>query len=301
MMSQNGLSQVGLSQTSASEVHHVLQHHLEKRVPKFRRLWQQYRNAPTFIGTQRRLAQAGELPERLLKQPNQGQSQREIVIENDIAWRVHAMVDFMFGKSPVIQSRAKDPDKAKQIDDWLNQFINEHGGTALYQDMALLGAIYGHVDLIVHPAPAGSDYDRLGVMLQIVDPMRGAPILSPQNYRQMTGFLVCDETRPVATRSRTLLERLTRQRRDEGESVKRHLDIWMPEALYRYRFSSTSGSDLELVSKHPNVLARLPVVHIQNLAQPFYYEGLSEVESCWSRYRLSHLQQRDCVSLALQR
>ena len=36
--------------------------------------------------------------------------------------------------------------------------------------------------------------------------------------------------------------------------------------------------DNKLVSDSPNVLGVLPVVHVQNLPQPFFYEGLSEVE-----------------------
>ena len=36
-------------------------------------------------------------------------SRKEVVIENDIAWRVHTMVDFLFGKPVSIRSLARDP------------------------------------------------------------------------------------------------------------------------------------------------------------------------------------------------
>jgi hypothetical protein len=49
-------------------------------------------------------------------------------------------------------------------------------------------------------------------------------------------------------------------------------EILSPTAWQRYE-------DQQLVSEGKLPLGFLPVVHIQNIAQPFYYEGMSDVES----------------------
>ncbi len=79
-------------------------------------LWAYYRNeaAPAAPGVRGRLAQEVGLPTRITGIPSLGVSHddrsaaREIVIENDIAWRVHTMVDFMFGKPVQILSTSDD-------------------------------------------------------------------------------------------------------------------------------------------------------------------------------------------------
>ena len=48
-------------------------------------------------------------------------------------------------------------------------------------------------------------------------------------------------------------------------------EIVGPEVWQRYE-------NKELVGEGVNVLGVVPVVHIQNIAQPYYYEGLSDVE-----------------------
>ena len=66
-------------------------------------LWAYYRNeaARAAPGTRGRLAQEAGLPARITGAAGRGVSHddrsfaREIVIENDIAWRVHTMVDFL--------------------------------------------------------------------------------------------------------------------------------------------------------------------------------------------------------------
>ena len=72
----------------------LIDEHVCDTLPRLERLWDYYRNetkddqtTPQHLG----------LPQRLLGRSGDGQ-RREVVIENDIAWRIHAMVDFMFGK-----------------------------------------------------------------------------------------------------------------------------------------------------------------------------------------------------------
>ena len=72
-------------------------------------------------------AQAAGLPPRLIEEegePRAGVSggddeprfSRELVIENDIAWRVHTLVDFMFPDEPRIVSKAGDTRRAQEIE-----------------------------------------------------------------------------------------------------------------------------------------------------------------------------------------
>lgn len=80
----------------------MLEEHLLDRLPRLERLWDYYRNDLTDLppdrqdGYRYQAAQACGLSGRLTA--GTGGNRRELVIENDIAWRVHALVDFMFGK-----------------------------------------------------------------------------------------------------------------------------------------------------------------------------------------------------------
>ena len=74
-------------------------------------------------------------------------SRKEVVIENDIAWRLHTMVDFLFGKAITIRSLAGDPATARAIEQIIAAMFDANNGTAFFQEAALLGSIYGFVDI----------------------------------------------------------------------------------------------------------------------------------------------------------
>lgn len=78
-----------------------------------------------------------------------GVCRKEVVIENDIAWRIDAMIDFLFGKPVGIISRATDQKKSGEINRILNSVINANGGSTFFQELALLGSIYGFVDIVL--------------------------------------------------------------------------------------------------------------------------------------------------------
>ncbi len=130
------------------------------------RLWNYFRNplVPTVISTggamninSRPYVQAQEvgLPARITgttytaagSQPLTDVQRKEVVIENDIAWRLHTMVDFLFGKNIAIRSLAGKPDKAAAIDSVISAMFAANGGIAFFQELALLGAVYGFVDI----------------------------------------------------------------------------------------------------------------------------------------------------------
>ena len=67
---------------------------------------------------------------------------KEVVIENDIAWRVNAAVDFLFGKPISVVSRAPDGKRRAEIEGIIKAVFSANGGIGFLQDMAVLGAVY---------------------------------------------------------------------------------------------------------------------------------------------------------------
>lgn len=161
---------------------------VESDGPRYRRMWGYYRNparlavadgaAPAGAATASgsggasarpyRQAQEWGLPRRITGgasvDPLTGDlatsPRREVVVENDIAWRIDAMVDFLFGRPVAIRSAASDPARAEAITSLLRQVVNANGGPAWQQQLALIGAVYGSVDVLVKLLPP-DDADAL--------------------------------------------------------------------------------------------------------------------------------------------
>jgi len=53
---------------------------------------------------------------------------KEVVIENDIAWRVNAAVDFLFGKPVSFVSRSPDSQKRTEVESILKAVFGANGG-----------------------------------------------------------------------------------------------------------------------------------------------------------------------------
>ena len=273
----------------------LLAEHRGSRVPRYRRLWDYYRN-PALPGSggeaaagaegrdpSTRVAQARGLPARLTA-PVAGVS-REIVIENDIAWRVHALIDFMVGKPVVIRSLADDPTLAAALTDHLNQTFEHNGGHGFFQDLALLGSIYGHVDVLLRPPGSqGGDDASGGARLEIIEAPRSVPLLDPGDYRRLRALIVHHVHLTDAVRDRPWLGRVLR--RGSGEASTREAiertEVWTADGfeMYHARRSAWNGgaSERRRVEAGGHRLDRVPVVHFQNLPQPLHFEGLSDVE-----------------------
>ncbi|MEM8737677.1 MAG: phage portal protein [Planctomycetota bacterium] len=256
----------------------ILAEHVGVRRPNLERLWRYYRNAadpdsPAYSSAGRS-AQARGLPARLTR--GDANSTREVVIENDIAWRIHALVDFMFGQPLLIQSRAASAGLAEKINHYLSSVFRSNGGESFFHDMALLGSVYGYADILVRPPVAGQAEARL----ELIEAPRAVPVVSPGDYRRLDAYLIhhsqlTHELRPVPFLGRVL----GRQRSAERKTVDR-TEAWTAEGFEVFRGSGdTQGRGRVRVDGGANRLGRVPVVHIQNLAQPFYYEGLSDVEA----------------------
>lgn len=272
----------------------LIEEHQSENEPRLRRLWDYYRNParPNRSGSLG-LAQAEGLPPRLNSSNPYDRkihhSGREVVIENDIAWRINTIVSFMFGKPLTIQSTAQDPGRAEMIQRFLRRIFKNNGGARFFQDMGLLGSIYGYVDVLVRVADNLSPHltgdpdsaDRL--ILETVEAPRAVPLLCPNDYRRLDAYaLHFRRWTPQVEQNHFLTRVRNRVLGGAGRrqrSVIEHTQVWTAETYQQ--FSSRSGVlgvGRKLVAEGVNRLGRVPVVHIQNLSQPFYYEGLSEVE-----------------------
>ncbi|HZW07142.1 MAG TPA: phage portal protein, partial [Phycisphaerales bacterium] len=273
---------------SARALADLLARHQARR-PALAALWDYYRNpltpkAPSRSGRPYALAQQRGLPLRLSNPAAVGcnvddrAGPREVVIENDIAWRIGAMIDFLVGKPIRIVSAAADPRLARTIERVLESVIEGSGGLAMLQEAALLGHVYGSVDLLVHTTGDEEDAGALAaftdpleaaeaVRVTPVDPGRAAPLVSAADWRRLDAFCI------VADRSAA----------DDGSPGQTLVEVYTPalrQVLLITRDGAGGAFTARTVSQSPNRVSpgAVPVAHIQNVAQPFVYAGLGEVE-----------------------
>ena len=278
--------------------------HAYRSKPRYEKLWAYYRNPIELIrasGTTHtphgpargwyRSAQEIGLPGRIVGNGTSGteHGRREVVIENDIGWRIASMVDFMFGSPIRIESLAEDQSTKQAIEDTLERVWEGSGGIAMLQDLATLGHVFGHVDLLVRIDEQGlagarpDDADRW-VSIEPIDARRGVAVLSETDYREIelytlhiAGADTPEHTAARETARRGWLDRL----RSEKRAAKNHAAT--SDAGTSEVFTADGWMRIEegqITEKHEWSLlpGTLPVVHIQNMSQPFVYEGIGEVE-----------------------
>lgn len=282
--------------------HRVLQ------VPRLRRLWEYYRNPSTphrdrhLSSRPYRQAQEYGLPPRITADTTDPDVVRkEVVIENDIAWRIDTMIDFLFGQPMVLNSAAPHPHRRADIERLLRQILAHNGGVGFFQKLALLGAVYGYVDVLVKFIPSPStqadscplqqlgesapsdapsiDLERIAsrIRFEIVEPTRALPILCPTDPGKAVAFVQyfrsTSSSAPAETTWMDALKQtiLRSAKANPGPSERWTLEILAPDRWQRYE-------DDRLIDEGAISLRRLPLVHIQNTAVPFTYEGASDVE-----------------------
>lgn len=270
----------------------LIDEHRAVNEPRLRRLWDYYRNPARgdACGKTARLAQEAGLPARLTTgRDGYARAGREVVIENDIAWRINTLVSFMFGKPLAIQSTAKDPARAQTLQRFLRHVIKCNGGPRFFQDLGLLGSIYGYVDVLLRvndsPVSRPQDDPQLAerFVLDTIEAPRAIPYLNSQDYRRLDAYALHFRRRSMQVEQNHFLSRV--RNRVLGQAGRRpgavaeHTQVWTPRSYQSYiTRPGTFGGGRRRVQESVNRLGRIPVVHIQNLSQPFFYEGLSEVE-----------------------
>jgi hypothetical protein len=242
---------------------------------------------PARITGLARSTQAGVFGARALNDVQR----KEVVIENDIAWRVNAGADFLFGKPINLISRAADGRKREEIEAILKALFAANGGPGFFQDMAVLGSVYGFVDCFLRPgdplttrsaSPSGRSSLPFSSVLQLaqaidlelIEAPRALPVLEEDDYRVIRYYVQhFHQRRNAVGHGGSFLSRLLGGMgyQPDSRQVVAVTEITSPEHWQRYE-------DKELVAEGDLPWGFLPVVHIQNVAQPYYYEGVSDVE-----------------------
>jgi hypothetical protein len=220
---------------------------------------------------------------------------KEVVIENDIAWRINAAVDFLFGKPISFVSRSPDSQNRSEIESILKAVFVANGGIGFFQDMAVLGSVYGFVDCLVRPGtniferisssfswspPLKTSFEDVlqlaqTIGLELIEAPRALPVLDENDYKKIRFYVQhFYQKRNAVTRKNTFLSNLFSLGRQSSDTrqVVAVTEITTDSAWQRYE-------DKQLVAEGQLPWGFLPIVHIQNIAQPYYYEGLSDVES----------------------
>jgi hypothetical protein len=220
---------------------------------------------------------------------------KEVVIENDIGWRINASVDFLFGKGVSFISRSPEQPKRGEIESILKAVFEANGGVGFFQDMAVLGSVYGFVDCLVRPGdellerftssssqtPPFTKVLQLAqaIGLELIEAPRALPVLDENDYKKIKYYVQhFHQKKNSLSRRDSFLSKLlsgltggsTSNGGDQREVVE-VTEIVSGAAWQRYE-------NKQLVAEGEVPSGYLPVVHIQNIAQPYYYEGMSDVE-----------------------
>ena len=283
----------------------------------FARLWDYYANPsadPVTSGAVgRKVSEAGRpyvqaqevgLPARitgLARSPQNGAlearsvgdiQRKEVVIENDIGWRVNAAVDFLFGTPINIISKAPDGRRRTEIEAIVKAVFAANGGLGFFQDMAVLGSVYGFVDCLVRPGsfmpsdPSGSRASATTpslssalqwarqIDLELIEAPRALPVLDEDDYRLITCYVQhFYQKKNTLNRRNSFLSRILTATGQRGDTRQLVAVTEVISASHWQRYE-----DKELVAEGELPWGFLPAVHIQNIAQPYFYEGLSDVE-----------------------
>jgi len=217
---------------------------------------------------------------------------KEVVIENDIAWRINAGVDFLFGKPVSFVCQSPDSQKRAEIESLLKALFAANGGIGFFQDMAVLGSVYGFVDCLLRCSDAilghftSSSPNRpfeeslqmvKAIELELIEAPRALPVLDEDDYRKINYYVQhFHQKRNCVSRRNSFLSRLREGFLSQGRASDRREAVAVTEVISADAWQRYENK--ELVAERELRFGLLPVVHIQNIAQPYYYEGISDVE-----------------------
>ena len=216
---------------------------------------------------------------------------KEIVIENDIAWRINTLVDFATGQLPAFTSSAPQPELRSTINTVLSAVLEANGGAAFLQELALLGAVHGSAFIFIRPpddllaratAPAPTGAPREGaasallaselaaaIRLQTLPAARVLPILPADAPAGAPELSYCAVLASSTEGSAGVMERTFAARESAFRRVSRWLgglaaapaprdagltfDLWGPGHWQRY-------ADGALVDEGANPLCCVPLL-----------------------------------------
>jgi hypothetical protein len=295
------------------------------------RLWQYFSNPLVAAETvttanSRPYVQAQEmgLPARITGISPDGSvltdvSRKEVVIENDIAWRVHTMVDYLFGQPIHVRSLAGNAALASHINAVLNTVFEANGGMAFFQQLALLGAVHGFVDIALRlPAdqptgwfsrlsqPVGQAADHTFADSSAADQSE-TPLTDPAEHASKGSKPNTLDPRALTVARHLQLEVIDPSRVLPvlASNDYRHVRYWVqcyhrgaPAEAPRRRWRRTRRDrqsvevveilgpqawqryeDRTLVAQGTNPLGRIPVVHAVNMPLHGHYAGAGDVEA----------------------
>ncbi|AQQ09778.1 Phage portal protein, SPP1 Gp6-like protein [Sedimentisphaera cyanobacteriorum] len=234
------------------------------RAREFRKLYEYYSNCRYNCSAgQMQQAQIQGLPERIRGSAEKGIGRKEVVIENDIGWRINSMNDFLFGRQIRIKSLSKTRDKARKIESLLNEVFEANGGSEFFMSLALLGSVYGFVDILLRIEGLFSENaEARDVKLDLVPAERALPVLEEGDAGRINCYLQ-NFRMEINQAGDSGIGGLSRKQIQVTE-------LFSPELFQRFH-------DGRLVSELPCRIPELPVVHIQNISRPQSYEGASDV------------------------
>lgn len=328
------LEHFGDEQLSSDYLEYLVSQVSSQNYGHYGRLWDYFRNpllpangvvSGAMNSNSRPYTQAQEigLPERITginrcdgSDQASDLNRKEVVIENDIAWRIHTMIDFLFGTQPSIRSLAEHRPTAQAVEAVISTLFEANGNVGFLQELATFGAVYGFVDVALRiPAQVSDSFppnwratDRSAasassaatekpgtpitqdpgdpsgpmlrraisivrqIILETVEAPRVLPVLGEDDYRKTRYWVQRFHKYPSRLEgARRSWRTFFAPRRDPSPAMVEVIEIIGPNWWQRYE-------DRQLIAQGPNALGRLPVVHIQNVAVPLSYEGLSDVE-----------------------
>jgi hypothetical protein len=112
------------------------------------------------------------------------------------------------------------------------------------------------------------------IELELIEAPRALPVLDENDYKKINFYVQhFHQKKNSLNRKNSFLSRILSAGRSSSDTrqVVEVTEIVSPSAWQRYE-------DKQLVAEGEIPWGFLPVVHIQNIAQPYYYEGLSDVE-----------------------
>ncbi len=271
----------------------LVEEHEETTLPACDRLLSYFRNDDEALPggggeVDWRPAQIAGLPDRLTR-PIDGAPPKELVIENDIGWRVQTVVDYVAGRDVAFVSRARDGQLGQTIGEVIEALLEANGSTGLIQEAVLLGAIYGHVDFVLRlddlprrEAKAQASLESLlnvvrSFRIEVIERPRALALLNPTDYRRIDAFILHHERWLNDVEEGGFLSRLgSWMRRTRVDLPPRRATTTVTEiisATHRQVYE-----DEHLVLSEANVLGFVPAVHIQHQRRPYEYAGVGEVE-----------------------